>query len=88
MTGAEGLVRSSRSALAQYINGCDREFREVLLATILSDVSDILSENLTDDRYAIPAVDFLAFFIDSYVSADRDDLAPRCVSLDYCLRIR
>lgn len=33
----------------------------------LQDLSTVLSDNLQDDRFAIPAVEFVAFLIDSYI---------------------
>lgn len=33
----------------------------------LQDLSTVLSDNLHDDRFAIPAVEFVAFLIDSYI---------------------
>lgn len=34
---------------------------------MLQDLTAILRDNLLDDRYAIPVIDFLAFLIDSFV---------------------
>jgi hypothetical protein len=33
----------------------------------LQDISTVLNDNLQDDRFAIPAVEFAAFLIDSYI---------------------
>ena len=71
--GAEGLVRSSRSALIQFLNAQEPSQREATLLSILQELSAVLRENLPDDRYAIPVIDFLAFLIDSFaVSGQRD----------------
>lgn len=67
VTGAEGLIRATRTAMTQDINIQDPEQRQETLMTVLKDLSSILSDNLHDDRYAIPAVEFLAFLIDGYI---------------------
>jgi len=71
--GAEGLVRSSRSALIQFLNAQEPSQREATLLSILQDLSAVLRENLPDDRYAIPVIDFLAFLIDSFVVSGQGD---------------
>ncbi|KAJ5782992.1 hypothetical protein N7457_004766 [Penicillium paradoxum] len=67
ISGAEGLVRATRSALTQFLNSQDQSRRQEILMVFLQDISTILSDNLQDDRFAIPAVEFVAFLIDSYV---------------------
>lgn len=71
--GSEGLVRSSRSALIQFLNTQEPSQREATLRNILQDLSAVLRENLPDDRYAIPIIDFLAFLIDSFVVSGQGD---------------
>ena len=67
IAGAEGLIRSTRSALIQYINIQEPNKQQETLMTTLKELSTILSDNLQDDRYAIPTVEFLAFLINSYI---------------------
>lgn len=43
----------------------------------LSDLSTILSDNLQDDRFAIPAVEFVAFLVDSYIPVIPEGSDPR-----------
>lgn len=71
--GAEGLTRSSRSALIQFLNAQDPTQREAVLLSIVQDLSAVLTANLSDDRYAIPTIDFLAFLIDSFVVPGQED---------------
>ncbi|CAG7939163.1 unnamed protein product [Penicillium salamii] len=67
ISGAEGLVRASRSALIQFVNSQSLAHRQEILMLFLEDLSTILSANLQDDRFAIPAVEFIAFLIDGFV---------------------
>ncbi|KGO69149.1 Tubulin-specific chaperone D, C-terminal [Penicillium expansum] len=67
ISGAEGLVRASRSALTQFLNSQAEPRRQEILMIFLQDLSTVLSDNLQDDRFAIPAVEFVAFLIDSYI---------------------
>ncbi|KAE8358419.1 tubulin folding cofactor D C terminal-domain-containing protein [Aspergillus caelatus] len=69
VAGAEGLVRSSRSALVQRINKYQAEQRQDIVTSIIKDLMVALSDNLQDDRYAIPVLEFLAFLLDSYISS-------------------
>lgn len=69
VAGAEGLIRASRLALVQCINSKKAEQREAMLPMILKDLSTILSENLQDDRFAIPIMELLAFLVDGYISS-------------------
>lgn len=71
--GAEGLVRSSRSALIQFLNTREPVQRQDVLIKMLQDLSAVLHANFTDDRYAIPIIDFLAFLIDSFVLSSPGD---------------
>lgn len=41
--------------------------------SILQDLSAVLHANLSDDRYAIPVIDFLAFLIDSFILSSPGD---------------
>ncbi|KAJ5266161.1 hypothetical protein N7524_007179 [Penicillium chrysogenum] len=67
ISGAEGLVRASRSALTQFLNSQAQHRRQKILMVFLQDLSTVLGDNLQDDRFAIPAVEFVAFLIDSYI---------------------
>ncbi|KAL2829958.1 tubulin folding cofactor D C terminal-domain-containing protein, partial [Aspergillus cavernicola] len=67
--GAEGLVRSTRSALVQNINRSPVERRPELVTAIIQDFLLILSEKLPDDRYAIPILEISAFLLDGYVAS-------------------
>jgi hypothetical protein len=79
ISGAEGLVRASRSALTQFLNNQSQPQRREILMTFLQDISTVLSENLQDDRFAIPAVEFVAFLIDSYIPVIPEGTDPRSV---------
>lgn len=67
ISGAEGLVRASRSALNQFLDSQPQVQRQEILMIFLQDISTVLKDNLQDDRFAIPAVEFVAFLIDSYI---------------------
>lgn len=67
ISGAEGLVRASRSALTRFLYSQSEVRRQEILMVFLQDLSTILSENLQDERFDIPAVEFIAFVIDSYM---------------------
>ncbi|KAJ5563572.1 Tubulin-specific chaperone D [Penicillium sp. DV-2018c] len=68
ISGAEGLVRACRSALTQFLNSLDQSRRQEILIVFLQDLATILGDNLQDDRFAIPAMEFVAFIIDSYIA--------------------
>ncbi|KNG82786.1 putative tubulin-specific chaperone D [Aspergillus nomiae NRRL 13137] len=68
VAGAEGLVRSSRLALMQSINKYEAEQRQDIVTSIIKDLMVALSDNLQNDRYAIPVLECLAFLLDSYIS--------------------
>lgn len=67
VAGAEGLIRATRSAFIQYLKIQGPAKQQETLMTTLKELSTILSENLQDDRYAIPTIEFLAFLINSYI---------------------
>lgn len=67
VTGAEGLIRATRTAMTQHINTQEPEKRHETVMTVLKDLSSILRDNLHDDRYAIPTIELLAFLIDGYI---------------------
>ncbi|KAL3472084.1 tubulin folding cofactor D C terminal-domain-containing protein [Aspergillus californicus] len=69
VAGAEGLIRSTRSAMVQKINGHPVERRPEIVTAIIQDLLLILNERLLDDRYAIPLIELSAFLIDSYVTS-------------------
>ena len=68
VVGAEGLVRSSRLALAYSLNNHGPEERQAVAIAILRDLLVILTENLQDDRYAVPTLELIAWLLDGYVS--------------------
>ncbi|KAJ5107034.1 hypothetical protein N7456_003709 [Penicillium angulare] len=68
VAGAEGLVRSSRAAIIQFFNSRSAQADPNILIEFLQVSSATLSENLADDRYAIPIIEFMAFLVDSYHS--------------------
>ncbi|KAJ6078960.1 hypothetical protein N7467_008713 [Penicillium canescens] len=76
ISGAEGLVRASRSALTQFLNNQLQPQRREILMAFLQDISTVLSDNIQDDRFAIPAVEFVAFLIDSYIPVIPEDTDP------------
>jgi hypothetical protein len=74
--GAEGLIRSTRSALIQSLTARELGQRQAVLVDILQVLSAALSANLPDDRYAIPILDLLSFLIDSFVVPNQGDSDP------------
>jgi hypothetical protein len=72
VAGTEGLIRASRSALILFINSHGATQRQAVLIEILQVISTILTENIQDDRYAIPTIEFLAFLIDSYAVSEEE----------------
>lgn len=76
VAGNEGLVRASRSALIQFINSHETSQRQVVLIDFLQVLSTVLSDNIQDDRYAIPIIEFLAFVVDSFAVSNGDELDP------------
>ena len=72
--GNEGLVRSSRFAIVQYINEKDENTRHELQAIIFNKLLEILEDVMDDDRYAIPIVDTLAFLLESCIPIDSPKL--------------
>ncbi|KAL4942544.1 hypothetical protein BDV06DRAFT_211749 [Aspergillus oleicola] len=69
VAGAEGLIRSTRSALIRNINQHPVERHPDIAMSIIKDLLVILSEKLADDRYAIPILETLAFLLDGYVAS-------------------
>ncbi|KAL1855438.1 hypothetical protein Plec18170_004158 [Paecilomyces lecythidis] len=74
--GTENLIRSSRSALIEYINDQDRERRDGVVAQLIRESQLVLESNMEDDRYAIPAMDMLSFLLDTCVTAISTDSEP------------
>ncbi|KAJ5315463.1 hypothetical protein N7476_005770 [Penicillium atrosanguineum] len=72
VAGTEGLIRASRSALIQSINSYGATQRQAVLVEMLQVLSTILTNNVQDDRYAIPTIEFVAFLIDSYAVAGEE----------------
>ncbi|KAL4785547.1 tubulin folding cofactor D C terminal-domain-containing protein [Aspergillus varians] len=69
VAGAEGLIRSTRAALIRSINDHPVEQHPEIATAIIRDLLLILNETLSDDRYAIPILDTLAFLLDGYVTS-------------------
>jgi hypothetical protein len=63
--GTEGLIRASRSALIDFIEQ-QGERKHKWTVQLIEDLITILNANLTDDRYAIPAMEMSAFLLDSF----------------------
>lgn len=63
--GTEGLVRSIRFALLQYINNQNANDQQTISINLLEDLVSVLENSLDDDRYAIPTVDILGFLLDN-----------------------
>lgn len=76
VAGAEGLVRSSRAALIQFLDLSDQTAAQDLLAGCLEVLATALKDNLQDDRYAIPIVELIAFLTDSYTVSTENDPNP------------
>lgn len=76
VAGAEGLVRSSRAAVIHFLNSHDQESRQRILITFLQVLSTALSDNVQDDRYAIPIIELVAFLIDNFAITNSDELDP------------
>ncbi|KAJ9208854.1 hypothetical protein DTO021D3_71 [Paecilomyces variotii] len=74
--GTENLIRSSRSALIEYINDQDKQRREAVVAQLIRESQLVLESNLEDDRYAIPAMDMLSFLLDTNVTSTSTDSEP------------
>ncbi|KAL4975370.1 tubulin folding cofactor D C terminal-domain-containing protein [Aspergillus desertorum] len=68
VAGAEGLIRSTRSALIRSINNHPAERHPEVATVIIHDLLLVLNEKLPDDRYAIPILETAAFLLDSYVA--------------------
>jgi hypothetical protein len=79
VAGAEGLVRSTRLALVQSLGSYNGTEQQTEVLAILKDLGVILSDNLHDDRYAIPSMELAAFLVDGYVSSVTEASESRCV---------
>ena len=79
VAGAEGVIRSSRSALVQWINSQAAENQQATVVSVIKDLLAVLSDNLQDDRYAIPAMELLAFLLDGFILSIPDNSEPRSV---------
>ncbi|OJD19110.1 hypothetical protein AJ78_00896 [Emergomyces pasteurianus Ep9510] len=64
-SGTEVVVRSARFALLQYINKQDEKQRNNICVKLIEDWLSILESDNDDDRYAIPAVEMIAFLLDN-----------------------
>ncbi|EEP80406.1 conserved hypothetical protein [Uncinocarpus reesii 1704] len=63
--GTEGLVKSSRLALAQYIKMYGDDNECLLKRNVFDDLMLALESTIDDDRYAIPTVDTICFLLDN-----------------------
>jgi hypothetical protein len=63
----EGLIQSSRFALLHFIES-QNEDKSAWVDTVIEELVAILEANLSDDRYAIPAMEIASFLLDTYVS--------------------
>lgn len=79
VAGSEGLIRASRAAIVQHINSQEGEERLVIVSSIIEALMVTLSDNLQDDRYAIPILELLSFLLDGYVLTSPGNLETRCV---------
>lgn len=79
IAGAEGLIRSTRSALIHSLNRHPVEQQAEKASDIIQTLLLILSEKIPDDRYAIPILETIAFLLDSYVASGPDFQNPRLV---------
>lgn len=77
VAGAEGVIRSTRSALVRWINSQEPRDQQVLLVSVIKVLLIVLSDNLQDDRYAIPAMELLAFLLDGYILSIPENSEPR-----------
>ena len=77
VAGTEGLVRASRSAIAEYINIQDVGEQKHRFRLFIDNLIIILESNLFDDRYAIPAIELSGFLLDSYWPLATVDLEKR-----------
>lgn len=77
IAGSEGLIRSSRSALVQWINSQKAGDQQARVVSVIKDLLVVLSDNLQDDRYAIPVIELLAFLLDGYTFSIPDDSESR-----------
>ncbi|RAL13986.1 tubulin-specific chaperone D [Aspergillus homomorphus CBS 101889] len=79
VAGNEGLIRATRAALVESIYShrlqqpSRVETQTAPLLAIIQDLSGILAENLQDDRYAIPALEFLGFLLDGFEVENQDE---------------
>lgn len=80
VAGAEGLIRSSRLALVQYITSKNIAEQQQFILMIIKDLSTVLGDNLKDDRYAIPVMELMAFLLDGFVPSVQADSESMYVS--------
>lgn len=66
--GLEGLIQFSRFALLDFIES-QNESKSAWVDIVIEELVAILEANLSDDRYAIPAMEIASFILDTYVPA-------------------
>lgn len=60
--------------MIEFVNCREPDDRQATLIIFFQVLCTVLSDNLQDDRYAIPTIEFLAFLIDSYtINSDVPD---------------
>ncbi|EGD96397.1 beta-tubulin cofactor d [Trichophyton tonsurans CBS 112818] len=74
--GADSLIISSRTAVVEFINSQNDNTRYCMQRDIFMSLLIVLEENITDDRYAIPTVESLAFFIENCFNPGILELDP------------
>ncbi|EGD90108.1 hypothetical protein H112_02581 [Trichophyton rubrum D6] len=77
--GADSLIISSRTAVVKFINSQDDNTRYRMQRDIFMSLLTVLEENITDDRYAIPTVESLAFLIENCFNPEILELDPESI---------
>ncbi|KAK2739004.1 hypothetical protein FQN55_009661 [Onygenales sp. PD_40] len=72
-TGTEGLLRAARFALLEYIDGQSEEQKRTTCVGLIANWLSMVESDMEDDRYAIPAVEMIAFLLDSCFSQTTPD---------------
>ncbi|DAA79608.1 TPA_exp: putative Tubulin-specific chaperone D [Trichophyton benhamiae CBS 112371] len=74
--GADSLIISSRTAVVEFINSQNDNTRYRMQRDIFMSLLIVLEESITDDRYAIPTVESLAFLIENCFNPEILELDP------------
>ena len=70
--GSESLLRASRLALVDYIEGDSHEARAL---NLFNDLTELLGRCLSNDRLAIPILEAFSFLFDAGVFEGVDDVS-------------